>query len=362
MAPVPISDIKVGHIDDVQELRKTKSSNIPERFIRDKTERPTQHKSIPYSSNNIPIIDLSKLLKGSKDQFFTEILKLRNSCQEWGFFQVINHGIDSELVERIEKVGKEFFMMPLEEKQKYPMIPGTVQGYGQAFVFSEDQKLDWCNMFALGVEPHYLRNPKLWPTKPSNFSETVEIYSREIRKLCKNLLKYIAITLSLKDDVFEEMFGVAVQAVRMNYYPACPRPDLVLGLSPHSDGSALTVLQQGKGSSVGLQIIKDNTWIPVHPIPNALVINIGDTIEVLTNGKYKSVEHRAVTHKEKDRLSIVTFYAPSYEIELGPIPELLDDKNPCKYRRYNHGEYSKHYVTNKLQGKKTLEFAKVKDD
>ncbi|KAK4853774.1 hypothetical protein QYF36_014366 [Acer negundo] len=157
------------------------------------------------------------------------------------------------------------------------------------------------------------------------------------------------------------MFGVAVQAVRMNYYPPCSRPDLVMGLSPHSDGSALTILQQGKGSSVGLQILKDNAWVPVQPIPNALVINIGDTIEVLTNGKYKSVEHTAVTHKEKDRLSIVTFYAPSYEIEIGPMTELADDENnnPCKYRRHNHGEYSKHYVTNKLQGKKTLDFAKI---
>lgn len=87
-------------------------------------------------------------------------------------------------------------------------------------------------------------------------------------------------SLDLSEGVFEKMFGVAVQAVRMNYYPPCPRPDLVLGLSPHSDGSALTVLQQGRGSSVGLQILKNNTWVPVQPIPNALVVNIGDTIEV----------------------------------------------------------------------------------
>lgn len=66
-----------------------------------------------------------------------------------------------------------------------------------------------------------------------------------------------------------------------------------------------------------------------------------------------------MTDREKDRLSIVTFYAPSYETELGPIPELVDESSPCKYRTYNHGEYSKHYVTSKLQGKKTLEFAKV---
>lgn len=117
-------------------------------------------------------------------------------------------------------------------------------------------------------------------------SDTIENYSREIRKLCKKLLGFIALSLGLESDVFEEMFGAAVQAVRMNYYPACPRPDLVLGLSPHSDGSALTVLQQGKGSSVGLQILKDNTWVPVQPIPNALVINIGDTIEVTKSLNY----------------------------------------------------------------------------
>ncbi|XP_059280618.1 protein SRG1 [Lycium ferocissimum] len=358
MAPVPSFPVKVGHIDDVQELKKTKPSSIPERFVRDMIERPKLATVTTPSCNlNIPVVDLSKIL--NSQDFHYEIMKLSSACEEWGFFQVINHGIDLELLERMEKIAMEFFMLPLEEKQKYPMAPGTVQGYGQAFVFSEDQKLDWCNMFALGVEPHFIRDPKLWPTKPLDFSETVDIYSREIRKLCKNLLKYIAISLGLNEDIFEEMFGVAVQAVRMNYYPACPRPDLVLGLSPHSDGSALTVLQQGKGSSVGLQILKDNVWVPVQPIPNALVINIGDTIEVLSNGRYNSVEHRAVTHQEKDRLSIVTFYAPSYEIELGPLQELVDENNPCKYKRYNHGEYSMHYVTNKLQGKKTLEFAKI---
>ncbi|KAL5701139.1 Protein LATERAL BRANCHING OXIDOREDUCTASE 1 [Ranunculus cassubicifolius] len=350
MAPV-----KVGHIDDVQELRKARPTTIPERFVRDMAERP----SSATPSMHIPVIDLSKLVDGDIDDFHSELSKLAISCEEWGFFQVINHGVDTEMLRNIEKVAKEFFMLPLEEKQKYPMAPGTVQGYGQAFVFSENQKLDWCNMLALGVEPLFIRNPKLWPTNPANFSETLEKYSANVRKLCQNLLEFIAMSLNLKPNVFNDLFGVAVQAARMNYYPPCSRPDLVLGLSPHSDGSALTVLQQAQGSSVGLQILKDGTWIPVQPVPNALVINIGDTLEVLTNGKYKSVEHRAVTHKHRDRLSIVTFYAPSYDIDLGPLPELIDENRPCMYRNYNHGEYSKHYVTNKLQGKRTLEFAKI---
>ncbi|KAK2646157.1 hypothetical protein Ddye_021352 [Dipteronia dyeriana] len=342
--------INVGHIQDVQELNKTKPTTIPERFVRDVTERPSTLDTTT-TTDDIPIIDLSKLMNGNDpDDFHTEILNLTTACQEWGFFQVVNHGIDLSLLKSIEKVVKDFFMLPIEEKQKYPMKPGVVQGYGQAFVFSEDQKLDWCNMFALGVEPHFIRNPKLWPSKPADFNETLESYSREVRKLCQNLLKYIAVSVGLKGDVFEEMFGVAVQAVRMNYYPPCSRPDLVMGLSPHSDGSAITVLQQDKGSPVGLQIFKDNTWVPVQPITNALV---------LTNGRYRSVEHRAVVHRESDRLSIVTFYAPSYDIELEPIHDLVDENNPPKFRKYNNGEYSINYLSNKLQGKKNLDFARI---
>ncbi|XP_050374022.1 protein SRG1-like [Argentina anserina] len=360
MATIPISSVKVGHIDDVQELRKTQPTIIPQRFVRDKIERPTSLTTVEPSASDIPTINFSKLSSENTDELRTEISQLATACKDWGFFQVVNHGIDLSLLESIEKVAQDFFMLPLAEKQKYPMAPGTIQGgYGQAFVFSEDQKLDWCNTFVLGLEPKFLRCPMLWPTNPEKFSETVEIYSKEVRKLCQNLLKYIAMSLGLEGEIFEKMFGEAVQAIRMNYYPPCSRPDLVLGLSPHSDGSALTVLQQGKNNSVGLQILKDDQWVPVQPIPNALVIIIGDTIEVLTNGIYKSVEHRAVTHKVKDRLSIVTYYAPSLEVEVGPVQELLDENTPCKYRRYNHGEYSEHYITNKLQGKKALEFAKI---
>ncbi|KAE8711931.1 putative pentatricopeptide repeat-containing protein [Hibiscus syriacus] len=326
MAPVPSFPIKVGHIDDVQELNKAKPTTVPERFVQDMADRPKLTANLS-SSTDIPIIDLSKLMKGDTDEHFREVMQLKTACEEWGFFQVLNHGVDLNVLENMEKLAKDFFMLPLHEKQKYPMAPGTVQGYGQAFVFSENQKLDWCNMFALGVEPPY----------------SSAIYSSEPW---------------IKMEIFDEMFGVAVQAVRMNYYPPCSSPDLVLGLSPHSDGSALTVLQQGKDSTVGLQILKNQTWLPVQPVPNALVINIGDTLEVLTNGKYKSVEHRAVTHKDKDRLSIVTFYAPSYDIELSPMPELVDEKNPCRYRRYNHGEYNKHYVP-QVARQRTLDFAKI---
>ncbi|MQL71540.1 hypothetical protein Taro_003858 [Colocasia esculenta] len=408
MAPLCCSntrEIKIGHVDDVQELRKCRPAAVPERYIRDVGERPAEAaaaaSSVLSSSENIPVIDMSRLVRGGEARL--EMERLAAACEEWGFFQVVNHGVELELLRRMEELAMEFFMLPLEEKEKYPMAPGTIQGYGHAFVFSENQKLDWCNMLALGLEPHSIRNPKLWPSNPSRFryppprghdhlskhltiffdrpctsaplliveinggcpfacSETLELYSAEIRELCRRLLVVIAESLGLRPDGLEGMFGGSfVQAVRMNYYPPCPRPDLVLGLSPHSDGSALTVLQQD-ARSAGLQVRKGGAWVPVIPVPGALVINIGDTIEVLTNGKYKSVEHRAVTHHDRDRLSLVTFYAPGYDVELGPLPELVDDRRPCLYRRYNHGEYNRHYVTRRLQGKKTLDFARIDNE
>nr|GEV38224.1 protein SRG1 [Tanacetum cinerariifolium] len=303
MADFPLN---VGHIPDVQELKNGIEAKIPDRFVRDVNERPLP--TIPsHFSSSIPVIDISKLMKGKNEEFQDEMLKFTAACEEWGFFQVINHGIDLDLLDKMEKLAMEFFMLPIEEKQ----------------------------------------------------NNTLDTYSLEIRKLFKELLRFVALSLGLNDNIFEEMFGVCEQYVRINYYPPCPRPDLVMGVSPHSDSSALTLLQQRKDSSVGLQILKNKTWVPVQLVPNALVINIGDTIEVLTNGRYKSVEHRAVTDKENDRLTLVTFYSPNNHIEVAPMPEMVDEDNPAKYRKYNHGEYLRHYLTNKLQGKKSLDFAKI---
>lgn len=89
MAPMPVFPLNVGHIDDVQELKKAKPTSIPDRFVREIAERPALATPTQSSSPcNIPVIDLAKLLKGNKNDFHSEILKLTASCEEWGFFQV----------------------------------------------------------------------------------------------------------------------------------------------------------------------------------------------------------------------------------------------------------------------------------
>ncbi|GLJ46205.1 hypothetical protein SUGI_0973550 [Cryptomeria japonica] len=346
-------------VDDVQELVKLKREDVPERYIRLQQERIGCTALSAPPGLHLPLIDMANILSAHHSTRQHEMDRLARACKEWGFFQVLNHGIDLGLLYRIKMVVRDFFKLPLKEKEKYAMIPSTIQGYGHGFIFSDDQNLDWSNMMALATMPKSIRKENLWPAKPLLFSDTVEAYSMEVSRLCRKLLSAIAENLGLNSNIFEEIFGENVQAVRMNLYPPCPRPDLVLGLSAHSDGSALTVLLQDD-DSVGLQILNQNQWVSVEPIPDALVINIGDTLEVLTNGEYKSVEHRAVTNRNKERLSIVTFHAPSYDVELGPLPQFIDEDHPRRYKNYKHADYNHYYLTNKLQGKKTLlDFARI---
>ncbi|KAK9288351.1 hypothetical protein L1049_016804 [Liquidambar formosana] len=185
-------------------------------------ERPTLATVALSSSNDIPVIDFSRLLEANKDEFLVET---RRSLL------LVRSGIFSGAMN--------FFNLPLE-RTEVPNGAGTVQGYGQAFVFSEDQKLDWCNMFALGVEPHYIRNPKLWPK--SLLSS--EVYSREIRN-CANLLRFIAMSIGLNGDTLRICSG-RLCSHKDELLPAVSTARPVLGLSPHSDGSALTILQQGR--------------------------------------------------------------------------------------------------------------------
>ena len=101
----------------------------------------------------------------------------------------------------------------------------------------------------------------------------------ELKKLAMKLLSLMAKALKMKDEEMRDVFEEGMQSMRMNYYPPCPKPDLAIGLSPHSDGTGLTILLQGNEME-GLQIKKDGMWIPVTPLPGAFVVNIGDMLEV----------------------------------------------------------------------------------
>ncbi|KAK7319166.1 hypothetical protein RJT34_03884 [Clitoria ternatea] len=341
-------------VPSVQEIAKEGLKSVPERYVRPQHERPILSSTTPLPE--IPVIDFSKFL--SQHLKGPELNKLHYACKQWGFFQVINHGVSSALVERVKRGALDFFNLPIEEKKRFGQRDGDVQGYGQAFVVSEDQKLEWADMFFMFTLPSHIRKPHLFPNIPQPFRDDLEAYCAELENLAKQILDQMATSLAIDPMEIRELYGVGEQSLRMNYYPPCPQPDHVIGLNPHSDGGGLTILLQANEVE-GLQIRKDGLWIPVKPLPNAFIINLGDMLEMITNGIYQSIEHRATVNLEKERLSIATFYSPSYNGIIGPAPSLITPETPAAFNKISPGDYFKGYLAQELRGKSFLNSIRI---
>ncbi|KAH9681717.1 protein SRG1 [Citrus sinensis] len=272
--------------------------------------------------------------------------------------QLINHGVSSSLIEKLKQEIPEFFKLPMEEKKKYWQQPGDVEGYGQAFVMSEETKLDWSDMFYMSTLPTYLRKPHLFAKLPLPLRDTLEAHSKEMNNLAQKVLNQMAKALRMDPNDMKELFEGGLQSMRMNYCPPCPQPELVIGLNSHSDAAGLSILLQINEVD-GLQIKKDGMWVPIKPLPDAFIINIGDVLEIITNGIYRSIEHRGTVNTKKERLSIATFHTPKIEGDLGPAPSLLTPETPALFRRIGVAEYLKGYFGRELRGKSYVDAIRV---
>ncbi|KAI3510512.1 hypothetical protein L1887_17568 [Cichorium endivia] len=188
--------------------------------------------------------------------------------------------------------------------------------------------------------------------------EKLEVYTAVMKKLAKAILGEMGKALGMDNEEMTELFDDGVQSMRMNYYPPCPEPELALGLCPHSDGGGLTILYQ-LNETEGLQVRKNGNWVSVKPLPNALVVNIGDAMEIISNGVYKSIEHRVTVQSNNERLSVATFYVPNMTKELGPAHSLVAQHKVANFRRVPFVEYYKGFFARKLEGKSNLEFMKL---
>jgi len=204
--------------------------------------------------------------------------------------QLINHGVPDEVIANLKKDVVGFFKQPLEAKKECAQQADSLEGYGQAFVVSEDQKLDWADMLYLIVQPRESRDMRFWPTRPASFRDSVDSYSMEASKLAYQLLEFMAKGVGADDDDddpaaslrLQGVFQGQVRGMRVNYYPPCRQAaDRVLGLSPHTDPNGLTLLLQMNDHDVqGLQVSKDGRWFPVQALDGAFVVNVGDALEV----------------------------------------------------------------------------------
>ncbi|KAJ9135940.1 hypothetical protein P3X46_033060 [Hevea brasiliensis] len=326
-------------------------SSLPVPIVQELPREPLTKPSISFKAalHQVPVIDMQKLISG--DTMDLGLDKFHQACKEWGFFQLINHGANKSLVEKMKTQLEGLFNLPMEEKKKLYMA-GTRKygGIRAGNVVSEDQKLDWAELFFLNMHPIHMRKPHLFSALPPCFGEAVEDYSAELRNLATRIFEQMATSLRLDFNEIKENYEQGWQSMRMKYYPPCPQPELVIGLNPHSDAGGLTILLQ-VNEMEGLQITKDGESIPVKTLPDAFVVNIGD-----------SLEHRATVNSAKERLSIAAFYSPGLDGTIGPAPRLVTRENPARFKTMTSADYYKGYFACELRGKSYLEVIKIQQN
>lgn len=341
-------------VPNVQELAATldKTSEIPQRYIwPEAIANPVQSN---ISIDDLPIVDLGRLLDPALCQ--EESAKLEHACQEWGIFLVVNHGISKELLSKIKDDITEFFKLPLKEKEIFAQIPNNFQGYGQAFVASEKQKLVWADMLYLVSRPPTSRDMRFWPSKPPTFRESLDKFSCASKEIAISLLTLMSGILGVDPEAVLDKFKDEPQALKANYYPPCSEADKVLGVKSHTDTQAITVLLQVSDVQ-GLQVNKDGRWSSVHVPADDLVVFIGDALEILSNGKFKAMEHRVAVHNTKERISIAAFLSPTDTAIIGPLPELVRGSSE-KYKSVSYADYRQAYIAARQAERSSLESMK----
>ncbi|KAF5201722.1 Gibberellin 3-beta-dioxygenase [Thalictrum thalictroides] len=289
-------------------------------------------KSFDVVGTIVPVIDLAD----------SNVVKLvKNACETWGAFQVINHGISTRLLEDVESECWRLFSLPTQHKLKVLRSPGEVSGYGLPQISPFFSKIMWHEGFTIIGSPKE-HAYKLWPDGSTQFCDIIEEYQKGMKKLAEHLLSLMLKSLGISREEVDwakatEING-AQTTLQLNSYPACPDPDRALGLVPHTDTSLLTILYQS--STSGLQIFRDGVgWVTLPPEPGALIVNVGDFLHILSNARFASALHRVIVNNARHRLSNAYFYAPPINAQITPFAKLIDGNHAPQYRSVSCSEY-----------------------
>ncbi|CAK9152015.1 unnamed protein product [Ilex paraguariensis] len=295
----------------------------------------------------IPVIDFSKL---NGEERVKTLAQIANGCEEWGFFQLVNHGISEELLQRVKKVCSDCYKLEREEGFKNSTQVKLLNELVEKKSEDKLENLDWEDVFLLSGDNE-------WPSKTPEFKETMAEYRAELNKLGEKVMEAMDENLGLPIGYIKKAFNGeeadAFFGTKVSHYPPCPHPERLNGLRAHTDAGGVILLFQDDEVS-GLQILKDGQWIDVQPLSNAIVINIGDQIEVLSNGRYKSIWHRVLATLDGNRRSIASFYNPSMKATIAPAPELMEKVNQevdQTYPKFVFGDYMSVYAEQKFLAK-----------
>ncbi|KAJ1377328.1 Oxoglutarate/iron-dependent dioxygenase [Sesbania bispinosa] len=334
----------------VKQLVENGLNTVPKKYILPPSDRPaptnnSQDTNMSNHNLHLPIIDFSDLLGPNRPQVLQD---LANACEQYGFFQVVNHGISDDVMKSMMDVSGRFFDLPFEERAKYMTADmRAAVRYGTSFSQKKDTVFCWRDFLKLLCHPCLISFPiGLLPpstlvgmflrTQTNNFRRVAATYAEKTKHLFLMLMEAILESLGIMEanqekeninNILKEMENGS-QLMVVNFYPPCPEPDLTLGMPPHSDYGFLTLLLQDEVE--GLQIQFQGKWFTVQPINNSFVVNVGDHLEI-ASGKYKSVLHRVLVNSAKRRRSVASLHSLPFNSTVRPSPKLIDETNPKRY-------------------------------
>ncbi len=291
------------------------------------------------SIEHVPIVDLA-----SKDTRRT-FAAIDAACREWGFFQVIGHGIDASLFDATLRQMRAFFAQSHEAKRTVARSERNPWGYYDKELTKNTR--DWKEIFDFAASSCGNSIPR-WPAGLPGFRDTLIDYYRGCEAVAIRLLRIVSTNLGLQANALDRVFAHGHSSwARLNYYPVCARPENPdsattpkeghLGVNHHTDPGVLTVLLQDR--QAGLEVFRDGHWWPVEPIDGALVINLGDIAQVWSNDRYKAPLHRVLANAAAERFSAPFFFCPPYELDYAPLASTIDADNPPRYRDINWGHF-----------------------
>ena len=285
-------------------------------------------------SPDLPIIDVSPLINGGDPA--RAVAQIKHACSQSGFFYIEGHEVSLELQSRLERLSHTFFEQPESEKSKIAMSLGGRAWRGFFPVGDEltsgkpDQKEGiYFGSELSGDHPKVqsqtpLHGKNLFPDIPG-FRETVLEYLDALTQTGHAVMKGIALSLGLDAGFFQRELTVdPIILFRIFHYPAIPKQnvDQLWSVGEHTDYGLLTILKQD--DTGGLQVKSQGRWIDAIPVPNTFVCNIGDMLDRMTNGLYRSTPHRVLNKSEHGRLSFPFFFDPSWDAEVKPLCSKLE--------------------------------------